>query len=335
MKSRRPGGQRQRDIKTGDVSRCWGWDTLHVEGGSSRDAPLTSREGRHTSVGAVGTSRRELDVPSMEVFMAAPASPLSQPGSRPDVFTARRTTEERQLVLRYHDSGDLEAREELIRRFLPLARKLAIRASRGDSLDDVYQVASVAVVKGVDRYDPAHGAALSSYLVPTILGEIKRHFRDHNWAMHMPRDMHDRMMAARTASDVLWQRLGRAPTPAELAAELGVSVEQALELHEASLALAVRSLDAPREGGDDDGGDDLSAAVGAVDDSFEAVEDRSALAAGLKALPERERQILKMRFEDDMLQHEIAERIGISQMHVSRLLRRALERLRTIAAATA
>jgi RNA polymerase sigma-B factor len=115
-----------------------------------------------------------------------------------------------------------------------------------------------------------------------------------------------------------------------------VTVEEALELHEASLALAVRSLDAPRESrGDDDGGEDLAAAIGDVDDQYEIVEDRSALASGLRALPERERLILKMRFEDDMLQHEIAEQIGISQMHVSRLLRRALDRLRAIAAAAA
>ncbi len=256
------------------------------------------------------------------------------PGPAPALTLGRRATEERRLVDRYHVDGDLRAREELIRRFLPLARKLAVRASRGDSLEDVYQVASVAVVKGVDRYDPDRGAALSSYLVPTILGEIKRHFRDFNWAMHMPRDMHDRMMASRTASDVLWQRLGRAPTPAELAEELNVTVEQALELREATLALAVRSLDAPRES-DDDGAEDLAAAIGDLDEQYEIVDDRSALAAGLRALPERERLILKMRFEDDMLQHEIAERIGISQMHVSRLLRRALDRLRTIAAAAA
>jgi RNA polymerase sigma-B factor len=263
--------------------------------------------------------------------------PRGPAGSSADVVAiGRRATEERRLVDRYHVDGDLQAREELIRRFLPLARKLAVRASRGDSLEDVYQVASVAVVKGVDRYDPDRGAALSSYLVPTILGEIKRHFRDFNWAMHMPRDMHDRMMASRTASDALWQRLGRAPTPAELAEELNVTVEEALELHEASLALAVRSLDAPREGrGDDDGGEDLAGAIGDVDEQYEIVEDRSALASGLRALPERERLILKMRFEDDMLQHEIAEQIGISQMHVSRLLRRALDRLRTIAAAAA
>ena len=254
----------------------------------------------------------------------------------PDVLGAtRRVHEERQLVLRYQADGDLAAREELIRRFLPLARKLAVRASRGESLEDVFQVASVAVVKGVDRYDPERGAALSSYLVPTILGEIKRHFRDFNWAMHMPRDMHDRMMSARTAGDALWQRLGRAPTPKELAEELGVTTEEALELHEASAALAVRSLDAPRETRDDEVGDDLGAAIGEIDERYETVEDRSALASGLRALPERERLILKLRFEDDMLQHEIAEHIGISQMHVSRLLRRALDRLRTIAAAAA
>ncbi|MEA2427166.1 MAG: polymerase sigma-B factor [Thermoleophilaceae bacterium] len=266
----------------------------------------------------------------------APAPGTSHPELFAQHAARRRATQERRLVERYHTWGDLAAREELIRRFLPLARKLAVRASRGDSLEDVYQVASVAVVKGVDRYDPERGAALSSYLVPTILGEIKRHFRDFNWAMHMPRDMHDRMMAARSAGDALWQELGRAPTPAELAAALGVTTEEALELHEASSALAVRSLDAPREGhsGEDDG-DDLAAAVGSIDERFETVEDRSALAAGLKALPERERLILKLRFEDDMLQHEIAKKIGISQMHVSRLLRRALDRLRTIAAATA
>jgi RNA polymerase sigma-B factor len=246
-----------------------------------------------------------------------------------------RAAEERRLVVRYHVNGDLTAREELIRRFLPLARKLAVRASRGDSLEDVFQVASVAVVKGVDRYDPDRGAALSSYLVPTILGEIKRHFRDFNWAMHMPRDMHDRMMAARAAGDSLWQRLGRAPTPSELASELGVTTEEALELHETASAMAVRSLDAPREAHGEDDGDDLGSAIGEEDGHYEMVDDRSALASGLRALPPRERLILKLRFEDDMLQHEIAERIGISQMHVSRLLRRALDRLRTIAAASA
>jgi RNA polymerase sigma-B factor len=247
-----------------------------------------------------------------------------------------RAKHERRLVERYHLHGDLAAREELIRRFLPLARQLAVRTSHADSLDDVFQVASVALVKGVDRYDPGRGAALSSYLVPTILGEIRRHFRDFNWAMHMPRDMHDRMMAARKAGDALWQELGRAPKPAELAAALGISSEEALELNEAATALAVRSLDAPRSGGfDDDDGDDLGASVGGEDGSFEAVEDRSVLAAGMRALPERERLILKLRFEDELLQHQIAERIGISQMHVSRLLRRALERLRTIAEASA
>jgi RNA polymerase sigma-B factor len=143
------------------------------------------------------------------------------------------------------------------------------------------------------------------------------------------------MMAARTAGDALWQRLGRAPKPSELADELGISVEEALELNEASTALAVRSLDAPRGGADDeDGGGDLGASVGIEDKCYESVEDRSVLSAGMRALPERERLILKLRFEDELLQHQIAERIGVSQMHVSRLLRRALARLRTIAEAS-
>jgi len=268
------------------------------------------------------------------VSTAAPVAPprAATPFAQ---HASNRARHERRLVERYHLHGDLAAREELIRRFLPLARQLAVRTSHTDSLEDVFQVASVALVKGVDRYDPDRGAALSSYLVPTILGEIRRHFRDFNWAMHMPRDMHDRMMAARKAGDALWQELGRAPTPAELAEALGITSEQALELNEAAIALAVRSLDAPRAGGsDEDEGDDLAASVGFDDARFEAVEDRSVLASGLRALPERERLILKLRFEDELLQHQIAEQIGISQMHVSRLLRRALDRLRTIAEAS-
>ena len=268
-------------------------------------------------------------LPSQE----APADPAPRAAHPPR--SGKRARDERRLVQRYHVDGDLAAREELIHSFLPLARKLAVRSSRSDSVEDVFQVASAALVRGVDRYDPARGAALSSYLVPTILGEIRRHFRDHSWAMHMPRDMHDRMMASRKASDRLWQRLGRSPTPSELAEELGISVEEALELHEASAALAVRSLDAPGLSPDDDDGDELVSLVGAVDERFEAVEDRSVLAAGLRALPERERLILKLRFEDELLQHEIAERVGVSQMHVSRLIRRALERMRTIAEASA
>jgi RNA polymerase sigma-B factor len=269
---------------------------------------------------------------------AAATTAVRGPGPQGGPFeqhTGHRARQERRLVERYHLHGDLAAREELIRRFLPLARQLAVRSSRGDSLDDVFQVASAALVKGVDRYDPERGSALSSYLVPTILGEIRRHFRDFHWAMHMPRDMHDKMMAARTAGDALWQRLGRAPKPSELADELGISTEEALELHEAQTALAVRSLDAPRGGrAEDDEGDDLASFVGDLDGRLEAVEDRSVLAAGIRALPERERLILKLRFEDELLQHQIGERLGISQMHVSRLLRRALERLRTIAEAS-
>jgi RNA polymerase sigma-B factor len=264
------------------------------------------------------------------------AAPVARPPATPFAqHAANRARHERRLVERYHLHGDLAAREELIRRFLPLARQLAVRTSHSESLEDVFQVASVALIKGVDRYDPDRGAALSSYLVPTILGEIRRHFRDFNWAMHMPRDMHDRMMAARKAGDALWQELGRAPKPSELAEALGISSEAALELNEAATAMAVRSLDAPRAGGfEDDEGDDLGASIGGEDESYEAVEARSVVAAGMRALPERERLILKLRFEDELLQHQIAERIGISQMHVSRLLRRALERLRTIAEAS-
>ena len=231
----------------------------------------------------------------------------------------------------YHRHGDLAARDALVERFLPLARQLARRYQRGsEPLDDLVQVACIGLVKAVDRFDPERGTAFSSYAVPTILGELKRYFRDAGWAVHVPRGMQERVMSVNQAVTRLSRDLGRSPTPQEIAEAIGESVELVLEALEAAIAYDAVSLDTPRANGED-GGDTYADTVGAIDERYELVEYTTAIAPTVKALPERDRLVLKLRFEDDLTQLEIAERIGVSQMHVSRLIRRALTRLRTVA----
>jgi RNA polymerase sigma-B factor len=244
--------------------------------------------------------------------------------------------EERDLFLRYHANGDVVAREELIRRTLPLARRLAGRyARRGEPIDDLLQVASIGLIKAIDRFDPTLGLAFSSFAVPSILGELKRHFRDHGWAARVPRPVQERVLKVNAAVEAFSRHHGRAPKPAEVALATGDSIEEVLEAMEAASAHSAVSLDAPLGG---DGGDETvtyANSVGEVDTRLELVENRTVVDATLHALPEREQQILHLRFSEDLTQAEIAERIGVSQMHVSRLIRRALERLRTVAEATA
>ncbi len=248
------------------------------------------------------------------------------------VRSGERAREDRRLLYRYHGLGDLSARDELVARFLPLARQLARRYQRGaEPLDDLIQVASIGLVKAVDRFDPSRGTAFSSYAVPTILGELKRYFRDAGWAAHVPRGMQERVMSVNQAVARLGRQLGRSPSPTEIADELGERTEQVLEALEASIAYDAVSLDTPRSS--DEAGDTYADTVGAVDERFELVEYTTAIAPTMRALPERDRLVLKLRFEDDLTQLEIAERIGVSQMHVSRLIRRALARLRTVAEA--
>jgi RNA polymerase sigma-B factor len=240
---------------------------------------------------------------------------------------------ERQLLIRYHREGDLAAREELAERFLPLARDLALRYTYTDEpFDDLLQVASLGLVKAIDRFDPKRGTKFTSYAAPTILGELKRHFRDKGWALHVPRDLQERTLAVSRATETLSKRLGRSPKVREVAAELDLSVEAVLEAQEAAASYEAASLDAPtsREDGESAALVDL---IGDVDSSYNLVESRDAIAATWRALPEVERQVLELRFMHDLTQREIGERIGYSQMHVSRLLRRALDRLETAAAA--
>lgn len=234
-------------------------------------------------------------------------------------------------MTRYHSDGDLSARDELVERFLPLARQLARRYQRGNEpLDDLVQVASIGLVKAVDRFDPERGTAFSSYAVPTILGELKRYFRDVGWAVHVPRGMQERVMTVNAAIAKLSRETGRSPTAADVAKEIGESPEMVVEAMEASIAYDAVSLDTPRTS-DEGAGDTYAETMGAIDERFELVEYTSAIGPTMRALPERDRLVLKLRFEDDLTQLEIAERIGVSQMHVSRLIRRALKRLRTVA----
>jgi len=256
--------------------------------------------------------------------------PLSV-ASRSESSNGRR--HEQLLFVRYQRQGDMAAREELVRRFLPLARRLARRYERAsEPLDDLVQVASVGLVKAIDRFETEQGTGFSSYAVPTILGELKRYFRDSGWALHVPRGMQERVLKVNEAVEHLSGELGRSPTPQQVAAQLHLPVEDVLEAMEAGAAYDTVSLDAPLRSSDDER-TSLADSMGDTDGRFELVERSATLGRVLRAMPERERSILYLRFAEGLTQVEIAERVGISQMHVSRLIRRALERLRVVAGA--
>src|SRR4051794_11033900 len=225
-------------------------------------------------------------------------------------------------------------RDALVTRFLPLARQLARRYQRGNEpFDDLVQVASLGLVKAVDRYDPDRGVAFSSYAVPTILGELKRYFRDSGWAVHVPRGLQERVMKTDEVVSKLTVKLSRAPSVAEVAQEMDLDLEEVLEAMDASQAYDAVSLEAGRDSDRPDEGT-IGDTLGAEDERIELIEYGATIAATLSALPERDRLVLKLRFVDDLTQSEIAEKVGVSQMQVSRLIRRALERLRTVADAS-
>jgi RNA polymerase sigma-B factor len=227
----------------------------------------------------------------------------------------------------------LAARDELVRRFLPLARRLARRYERAsEPMEDLVQVASVGLVKAIDRFDTEQGTGFTSYAVPTILGELKRHFRDSGWALHVPRGMQERVLKVNEAVEQLSGQLGRSPTPGQVGRHLGLPTEEVLEAMEAGAAYDTVSLDAPLRSSDDDH-TTFADSIGETDDRLDLVEHSATLGRVLRAMPERERLILYLRFAEGLTQVEIADRTGISQMHVSRLIRRALERLRVVARA--
>jgi RNA polymerase sigma-B factor len=263
--------------------------------------------------------------------LAAP-QPTRVPRRAPCAGEDSRETE-RRLLVRYHEEGDLGAREELCERFLPLARDLALRYTYTDEpFDDLLQVASLGLVKAIDRFEPGRGTKFTSYAAPTILGELKRHFRDKGWSLHVPRDLQERTLAVSRATEVLSTELGRSPKVREVAGHMGCSVEEVLEAQEAAASYEAASLDAPTTRNDNESAT-LVELLGGEDSAYELVEDRDAIASTWRALPEVERQVVELRFMHDLTQREIGERIGYSQMHVSRLLRRALNRLESAAAA--
>jgi RNA polymerase sigma-B factor len=228
------------------------------------------------------------------------------------------------LLRRWRCEGDRGARAALIERHLPLARRLARRyVGRGDGGEDLAQVAALGLIKAIDRFDPDRGLALSTFAVPTILGELKRHLRDTSWAVRVPRDLQELALRVDDLGDRLERALGRPPTVAELARAVPAPVEDVLEALAALSAHRALSLDAPR-GGEEDGGGVYADCVGGEDPRLAGAEDRALLSPLLGRLPPREREIVRLRFAEDLTQHDIGRRLGISQMHVSRLLRRAL-----------
>jgi RNA polymerase sigma-B factor len=262
-----------------------------------------------------------LDEPA--VGARAPRAYPGDPESR-----AARTRADRALLERAHH-GDATAREALVQRFLPLARQLARRYQRGgEPLDDLIQVASLGLLKAIDRFDPSRETAFSSFAVPTILGELKRHFRDKGWSVRVPRDLQELAVKLEPLSDQLTRELGRAATPAEIAERAGATLEQVLEAREAAGAYRAISLDRPRDE-EDEAGDGV--AYGIEDPGFGLAEDAATVQRLMRVLNEREREVLRLRFEEDLTQAEIGLRIGVSQMHVSRIIRQSIARLREAA----
>jgi RNA polymerase sigma-B factor len=237
-----------------------------------------------------------------------------------------------QMLCQYARTRDPRLREQLVHRYLPLARYAASQYRRGsEPFDDLMQVASLGLLKAIDRYDPVRGAAFSSYALPTMSGELRRHFRDRGWAVRPPRDLQEQALAVERAADILSRELGRSPTVSELAARLDLDEEVILEAREALSARMSTSLSTPGRGSDDEEALSLETRLGAWDEGFDKAEQRATLDALRRSLTQREREIVRLRFEEDLTQAEIGKIIGLSQMHVSRVLRTAVDKLRLAA----
>jgi RNA polymerase sigma-B factor len=291
------------------------------------------------------TSARKADVKAAAVIEIREAAGAADPGEgagaaagetasatarlQPDARDRSRARElfEQLAALPEGDEERLRLRGELVELHLPLVEYLARRfRNRGEWLDDLTQVATIGLIKSIDRFDLSRGVEFSTYATPTIVGEIKRHFRDKGWAVRVPRRLQELKLALTKAISDLAQRLGRAPTVAELAAHLQMSEEDVLEGLESANAYSTVSLDAPDSGEDD--APAVAESLGMLDDALEGVEYRESLKPLLEQLPPREKRILLLRFFGNMTQSQIATELGISQMHVSRLLARTLAQLR-------
>jgi RNA polymerase sigma-B factor len=232
--------------------------------------------------------------------------------------------DEGELLRRYADTRSPELRDELVNRFMPLARSLAMRyRRRSESLEDLVQVASLGLIKAIDGYDPGRGRPFTAYAVPTVLGELRRHFRDHVWNVRLPRGLQELTMNVDEATNALTEELGRVPSAVEIGERLEISTEDVLEALEASYARRTMSLDAPRIAEED--ALPTVETIGSADNGYERVEaDLTAERAGLD---DREWEVLRLRFVDELTQREIGRRLGVSQMQVSRISRAALWKL--------
>jgi RNA polymerase sigma-B factor len=259
---------------------------------------------------------------------AAKSLPAKEEDSRPNTQGGQRDAN---LLRRYAQTRDPELREQLVHRYLPLARYAAAQYRHGpEPFDDLVQVASLGLLKAIDRYDPVRGAAFSSYALPTMSGELRRHFRDRSWAVRPPRDLQEQALAVERATEVLGRELGRAPTIEEIAQHTDNDVETVLEAREALSARLSTSFSAPVRGSDDDELD-VGSRLGGEDDGYAIAEHRATIGALTKTLTPREREIVRLRFEEDLTQSEIGQLVGLSQMHVSRVLRLAVDKLRAAA----
>jgi RNA polymerase sigma-B factor len=251
------------------------------------------------------------------------------------VGAATADREQEQLAALWRDRASEPARAALVRRFMPLARGMARRYERSsEPFDDLLQVASLGLLKAIDRFDPDRGSAFVSFAVPTILGELRRYFRDCCWDVHVPRGAQERTLKLEQAQRTLTADRGRAPTVAELSQYMELDGEQVLDAMCAGQAYDAMSLDAPRSSTEGEQTTTYAELLGEVDERYALVDDSVTIARALEHLPERERFVLALRFAEDLTQSEIAERIGVSQMQVSRLLRHALAQLRILARAT-
>jgi len=248
----------------------------------------------------------------------------------PSTEPLTRTVGSTELFKRWRGERDQCAREILIERFLPLARKLARRySSSNEPYDDLVQVASLGLVKAVERFDPDRGFAFTSFAVPTIVGELKRYFRDTAWALHVDRSAQEHARKITEARREVSMTQGRAPTVSELAEYLECSSEEVLDGLQVGEAFDTVSLDAPRPG-EGEGPITRLEALSDEDGRMDTIDDQVTIFTAAQRLPRREREILFLRFSEDLTQTEIADRVGVSQMQVSRLLRRSLQRLRDI-----
>ncbi|WSL07327.1 RNA polymerase sigma factor SigF [Streptomyces sp. NBC_01288] len=308
-------GQREQDgaVRIGGVSPVAGGSPAPT--GSSAGEEAKAREG---ATGQAMSEHERDNVAGTQSVQVTRHDPQDRSGARA-LF----------IELRTLDGGSVEyaeLRNRLVRMHLPLVEHLARRfRNRGEPLDDLTQVATIGLIKSVDRFDPERGVEFSTYATPTVVGEIKRHFRDKGWAVRVPRRLQELRLSLTTATAELSQRHGRSPTVHELAEKLGISEEEVLEGLESANAYSTLSLDVPDT---DDESPAVADTLGSYDEALEGVEYRESLKPLLEDLPPREKRILLLRFFGNMTQSQIAQEVGISQMHVSRLLARTLAQLR-------